>query len=61
MITVLLTGSEQAVTGPVNIVARLIPEPDTVVGEITGADRMRAQEPGGHPWAVRSSSMRDAA
>lgn len=56
MITVVLRDSEQAVTGPVNIVARMIPEPETVVGEVNDADRMRATESGGHPWMVRAAA-----
>lgn len=61
MITVLIAETEQTVTGPVHMVARLIPKADTVIGEVTEADRMRAREAGGHPWNVRSAPFRDAA
>ncbi|HIY66394.1 MAG TPA: hypothetical protein H9830_08985 [Candidatus Agrococcus pullicola] len=61
MITVLLAGSEQTVTGSVRMVSRMIPQPDTVIGEMTEGERMRAKESGGHPWAVRASALPAAA
>ncbi|WP_293699453.1 hypothetical protein [uncultured Agrococcus sp.] len=61
MITVLLKDSDQTVTGSAGMVSRMIPQPDTVIGEVTEGDRMRARESGGHPWTVRSSALPAAA
>ena len=35
--------------------SRLIPAPQTVLGEVSDAERMRASEPGGHPWSIRAA------
>ncbi|MGO1392794.1 hypothetical protein [Agrococcus casei] len=37
--------------------SRLIPAAKTVLGEVSDAERMRASEPGGHPWSIRAAMV----
>ena len=53
MITVVTERNEQTVSGSPAMVAKLIPSARTVLGELSSAERMRAAEPGRHPWQVR--------
>ena len=55
MITV-VTEHDETVSGSPAMVARLIPRAQTVLGEVSEADRMRAAQSGGHPWRVRLGS-----
>lgn len=52
MITV-VTEQNETVSGSPEMLARLIPSVQTVLGEVSSLERMRAAESGGHPWQVR--------
>lgn len=49
-----VTSGSSTVSTSCEMATRLIPAAQTVLGEITSVERMRAGEPGGHPWTVRA-------
>lgn len=50
-----VTSGSATVSTSCEMATRLIPAAQTVLGEVTTVDRMRAAEPGGHPWTVRAN------
>ena len=54
MIITVMTESS-TVSASCEMASKLIPAARTVLGEVTQAERMRASEPGGHPWHVRTA------
>ena len=49
-----VTSGSSTVSTSCEMATRLIPAAQTVLGEFTTAERLRAVEPGGHPWTVRA-------